>query len=483
MNDEKNINNREFLEIQPSVYIAQPGINALKIDPDIAVKQRQSEFSWTIDTSDPLLEKMDFLYNLNVPNPDWKIFSLWVDWNIFTFKIWFFNNTNLAYLQFASSLQIKLWNTYSVSYISGTTVRISKVDWTSLSISNPWRTKQFVLSSFNSDSIIKITIDWTDFTLDWATFSWNPNSALLSLQSQLSSWVYYSDVSWWTFIIARQDWNIVNISKTQYDRYTYLVSWYSNFINPTSINVWWSSWTSEIKEYRINVWIDGNNSTYQLSSWLTFSPVSVTISFSNIWALSPSENNDNSNSHWTKALDMIYWLIWAWYTKWTIQSFATSWVDFWGYQFSLRKNDYSQISITQSIDFVKDTTLALHNIANQRFWAIETNNKADITISNYTEITITLSVFSNNFKIPVSFVFKTVIMETISSSGTSSWEYKEDETQSCTAKYGSTTEFISWKIFKTDNNNFWEIVLINRNFFVMKWTVTVSNKINYTLYS
>ena len=485
MSDEKNINNREYLDIIQPEYIEQPWINALKIDPLIEVRQRDSEASWSIDTSDSSIEKVDYFFNLNAPNPDWQLFSLWVDWNIFAFKIWFFNNSNLAYLQLTSSLQIKLWSSYIVNYIWGTVIRISKVDWTTISVSNPWRTKQFVLSSFDSDSIIRVTIDWVNYDLDWNTHWGNWNTALTWLNSQLPLSTYYTIVSWLTFVILRQDWWIVSISKTQYDRYTYDISWRSSLINPSSTNVWWSWWINEIKEYRINVWIDWNNQQYTLSSWLTFSPISVIIPFSNCSWITPSQNDDNGNTHWTKAIDMLYWIIPGSYIKSSLNSFTTSWVEFWGYQFSLRKTDYSLISISESIEYVKDTSLALHTINNSWLIVSQINHKADITISNYTEILITLTVFSYNLYIPISFNFKTIIMTAVSSVWSSdNWIY--DSTtweQSCTSKYSSTTSFVSWKIFQTWASDYGNIVRVEKFWqkrgFILSCSLTVSNKLDY----
>jgi len=432
-----------------------------------------------IDTSDTSIEKVWQSFILTVPNPDGKIFSMWIDWMEKTFKIGFFGNTTTAYNTLVSEMQTWLWIDYTVTYLSWTSISISKYDGSVITKTTPNLVRNINLSSFDSISVINVIVDGVTVVLDWPTHSWNANTAITYLMWQLSSSLYYMDDDLSNLIIARKDWAIPVISKTQYNKYTYHVIWYSSIINPTSTNLWWSAWSTEVKEYKIYANIDWNTSNYTLSSWLTFTPTSATITFPNITALSPSQTDNNDNHHWTKALDMLYWLVpWTWYTKWSITTYSVSWTDFFGYQFPYNKNDYSQSVSTASIDYIIDTSLALVNVTSLIwFSSAETNHKADITTTTYTEITITNALSSNGYYIPVWFNPSKIEITAESTAWRSTWTWEwwaKRWIQSCNS---SVSWFVSDKVFQTSGANYGNITKITRAWFYINWTTAIANKL------
>jgi len=188
--------------------------------------------SWTIDTSTATLA--DRVYTLAVPNPDWKIFSIWIDWMEKTFKIGFFWNTPLAYSTLETELRAWLWTDYTVTYVSWTNYTISKYDWSAISKTSPNLVRTITLTWFDSISVVDVIVDWVTVSLNWATHSWSASTAITYLKSQLSTSLYYMNDDSNVLTIARKDWAIPTISKTQYNLYTYSI----NYSYSDTPNVW-----------------------------------------------------------------------------------------------------------------------------------------------------------------------------------------------------------------------------------------------------
>ena len=415
-----------------------------------------SIFTGTIDTS-LVASSTDNVYNLSVPNPDWKILSIWITWageyNQKTFKIWFFWNSSLAYSTLETELINWLWEEYIVAYISGTNYSIQRLDKQELTKSEPGLVRDITLNSWNVNTKITIIIDGTSTTIDWATYPL-VNDALDYVTSQLPwSTYYYFWAVWWVVSIARIDGSIPVITSTQFNRYTYNVIWYATIVNG-------SDYTN------FQTTIDGTLFSYsRASDPYTYTYLSMPIG---------SYNYAPRDRVWTIVADLVYTNIWAWYTLWTITVWSTSWVDYQGYEFPLQKTDYTQISWG-----VFTVTVNWSTGVSNGFSMTETNHLASITISVHTEIAIVLSLTSNNFFIPVWIRYNKIVISATSSTWSSEWVY-ELRNQSCTAKYWSTTEFVSNKIFKTDASNYWNIVSIKRGWFVINFTTNTSNKLNFT---
>jgi len=187
--------------------------------------KKPKEITGTIDTSDSWITKVMNTYRLSVPNPDGKIFSLWIDWNDKTFKIGYFWNTALAYSTLESQLQSWLWSAYILSYDTWTYFDIERVDQKAISTNSPNLVRDITLSDFETESLIDVIVDWTTVQLDWATHSWSASTAITYLETQLSSSTYYMNDNSNVLTIARIDWAIPVITSTEYDRYTYRMNY------------------------------------------------------------------------------------------------------------------------------------------------------------------------------------------------------------------------------------------------------------------
>lgn len=430
--------------------------------------------SGTIDTSDSTLTKLDNIYTLSVANPDWKIFSIGIDWMEKTFKIGFYNNTPLAYSDLETQLQTWLWYDYQVAYVSGTNYTISKTDWTTISKTSPNLVRTITLTWFDTISVIDVIVDWVTVTLNWPTHSWDASTAITYLSEQLSSTIYYMNNTSNVLEIARKDWAIPVITKTQYNKYTYQVIWYA-LENISSANAWWNWWANPIKSNIHSITIDWVTYTYTYPyvDWLqygfNYTPVNLS------WWVQATVN---SFTNWQILLDIMYSWLWSGtYTKSSISTYPSA-TYFW-FQFSLNRNDYSQITKTFSYEYVLQPDLTRYYTTYQNgFNIVETNHLADITVATLTEITITSTLSWYWIFIPVWFNPKKIQMTATSSVWSSTWTWTSDW-QSCTTKYGTTTAFVTDKIFKTDASNYGNIITTRRWWFTITWTVNTSNKLDY----
>lgn len=519
--------------------------------------------SWTIDTTDLTIETVWNTYTLSVDNPDWKIFSLWVDWVTKTFKIWYFWNTALAYAQLETEL-IAWLTAYDVEFDNWTDFNISRKDWQELSITHPNLTRTITLSWFDTISIVDVIVDWVTVQLAWVTHSWNENTAITYLKSQLSSTLYYMNDDSAVLTIARKDWEIPVITKTQYNLYTYAISykyddlsrvtwdytnsiidsityttpwtdrlvfrwdkiirnlgWYvmtENYTYDTS-NWWWTtpSWRN------ITTYVDGILTTVEKSNLCTatrcilkqWATTIATVNFvwnvatfnedidknltysilvDNNWAAyindydtspSPAQTNDYFTLEITSTVYAITevnvqyrnptWYTLStrfntdtWYdTTWTLWN-EINYYNLYHYLY-INKTDYSAITFTSTNYYDSGSDWTYTDFQT-------TNHLADITIATPTEITITLTLLSNSYFIPVPLKIKKIVMNAVSSWWSSEWIYELRE-QSCTTSWVTV---VADKIFKTDTTNYWNIVLIKKAWFIINWTTDKKNILTYT---
>ena len=205
----------------------------------------------TFDTA-TLTSTVDNVYTLTVPNPDGKIFSMNIDGSSKTFSIWYFWNTSLAYSTLVSQMNTWLWVYYSVSYISWTSIQITKFDKSTLSFSPANLTKSIVLNTFTTNSLIQFTIDGTAIFINGNTYGWSAQTALNYLDTQLPLNTYYTIVSWSTMIISRIDSTVVTITQNstyyKYDLvYNSYYMWVSQLWDNATVTVdgvaYYMDWT------------------------------------------------------------------------------------------------------------------------------------------------------------------------------------------------------------------------------------------------
>ena len=433
--------------------------------------------SGTIDTSDVTLTKVDNIFRLSVANPDGNIFSMTIGWQSKTFYIGFFWNTALAYSTLETQLQTWLWVDYVVEYDTGTFFNIERVDGQAITYSNPSLVRNIALSGWNEHSKIDVIIDGVTYTLDGTVYS-DSTSVLNALVVTLTGSTYFVKRETTNLVIARKDGAIPTITKTQYNRYTYSLQGRDNNIWPTSADLWWSDGWLPAKAYRSRVTFDGTAYTYTLASGITWSAVWNAYDSPN-FAGSPNWIIDNRESRWSGLIDIMYTALTS-YNRGTISYTFGTWPDYNILVFTLYRTDRAQISMTAfSIDYVKDSGLGIVTRTDYIWLNLtETNQLADITVTTYTEIAKSLSLTSNNYFIKTGNIPNTIRITAVSSGGSSTGEYKRRE-QSCTAKYGATTEVVADKIFKTDASNYGNIVIVKRGGFVINWTTNTSNKLDY----
>lgn len=532
--------------------------------------------SWTFDTADTWITKVQNESTLSVANPDWKIFSIGIDWMDKTFKIWFFNNTALAYSTLETELQTWLWIDYEVTYVSWTNYTIKRTNWTVISLSHPNLVRTITLSWFDTISKVDVIVDWVTVQLVWATHSWSASTAITYLKSQLSTSLYYMNDDSNVLTIARKDWAIPTITKAQYNFYTYRVnytywdtpsSWqYHNYTNTT---IDWTAYYTYGSQWRpfywdrivrnlwgytenIDIWIQDSTSSVSTAGWTYITPnnqelllttiekhtsstatrcllrkwsdvwtILSTVSFSwnvatfnyelDIWIdyYIMADNNwstytqtfknnptrgwelTNSNTSDVRNIQKVNISVLnspTWYTK-SVQFNKSSW---WSdstwtsantalyfnqtHYLNINKTDYTAMTFsslnhyTFPWSFPDDTA---------KYSLTTTNHLADITVWTLTEISITLTLSWFSYFIPCAMNIKQIEMKATSSVWVSeSWIRKLWE-QSCTTKYETTTAFVTDKIFKTGAWDFGNITWILTNWFLMNWTTTVSNKIDY----
>ena len=183
------------------------------------------------------IEYYNNIYVLTVWDIDWKIWSININWTSKTFKFWFYNNEELAKNNLETELKNWLWSGYYVNYDWSWEYTIREDNWAEITFSDPQLVKNITLSDWDDNTKITLTVDWVSVTVDWSMES-TVNWALDYLVWELNySTYYYNSASSWSLPIARRDWTSISISTTEYDRYTYSLS-YKYDDTPTSWRFW-----------------------------------------------------------------------------------------------------------------------------------------------------------------------------------------------------------------------------------------------------
>ena len=188
--------------------------------------KKPTEIRGQFNTNDASLTRVNNFYNLNVPDPEWEIFSFSIDGIDMVFSIGnFWGNPTLAYEKLETQLQEQLWDIYTVEYVWSGDFTIVKQFEKTVSFSELDLVRTITLTDWDNLSIIDITIDWVTISIDWQNES-TANDALDYFTSQIdSSLYYYSNSSWWAIQIARKDTSIPVISFSTTDRNTYRLSY------------------------------------------------------------------------------------------------------------------------------------------------------------------------------------------------------------------------------------------------------------------
>lgn len=554
----------------------------LEIWQEVNLKQS----TWIINTS--TVSVSGRTYTLSVPNPDWEIFSMWIDWHYKTFMIWPYNDEAFAYITlewFLKAWFIELWTQYNIDYISWTNFKMSRLDWAEISYTSPNLVRTITMDNFGIQSEIDIIIDWDTYKIPTWTSS-SSSWAIAYLATILPTVTYYFNINQLDLKelrIARIDWAVPIITSTEYDKFTYSINydtrdtpsaWQYLDYNTTSIDLlnkiydtgWDSSrrisWDQIIRDILwynhtaiianttqtttadkkwINVtpqvsWYNNKNlkvysitkdsactatRAYILSkpwgvilvqSWFswnianfnyTFNPADSTsfdIVVDNQW-------NDYTYTESYSASDEDYWLYsvnnWtrnniSWITIWTdglnLSQYNYSsifrynwWQDtewiynryyFWyNHSLLISKSDYSSISINGINHYTDPWSYP----DNDLWYSLTTDsNTATIVIWTYTEIVITNSLSGNNYFIPFKIYPTRIVINAVSSWGSSEWEWKARK-QSCVSKYWVTVEEVDNYIFKTDTNNFWKILSVTKKWLLMSLTTNQNNKLTYNM--
>lgn len=535
--------------------------------------KKPKEYNGSFDTADSSITTVNNVYTLSVATPTSKIFSIGIDGNTKTFQ-W---ASYWAYATLETQLQAWLWATYTVTYVSGTNYTLYKYDGSTITLTHPNLVRKVVLSSFDTDSKIDVIIDGTTISLLGSTHSGSAATAFTYLITQLPWSTYYAVVEGSDLVIARIDWAIPSITKTQYHRYTYRMNFnyvdtaaawqfwdYTNTtIDGTTYYVYgtqarpyrgdkiirdlngytWSDavgaslssshtdnaengWTIYARENQTlnTVTKDGScTATRALlkSNWgttlstVSFSGNTATFNYTLAWNTSYRIVVDNNGSNYTTRDNASYSFPYSWdfidytasqgtrwgciasvnctttwpsgYTQSVVFNKSSWWSDSsWTsanesvyfnmtHYFNIHKTDYSTMSFSVTNHY---TVPWSYPDDSTKYSLTTTDHYADITVSTYTEITITLAVTSKNYFIPVWFNPTYITMNAKSANGTSNWTWGRNITQSCTTKY-STTAIVSGKIFKTDASNYGNIISITMAWFIISWTTNTSNKIDF----
>ena len=445
------------------------------------------EVTWLIDTAISYTT-INNTYTLNIPSIN-KIFSIWIDWINNTFYI-------TAYNTFETELRAWLWVNYTVTYVSWWNYIILRNDWRIIIKTSPNLVKKVVLSSFDTISKIDLTIDWTTISLDWATHSWNSWTAFTYLITQLPSSTYYAMVEWTDLVIARIDWTIPTITKTQYNKYDYTVAWFatpSYNYNTMSSTVWWATTISiKLDYYTITIW--WTTYTYTLPVTKDNADHTWTYTYNNFTPT--AYTHWNYNSFWDYFLDYIYDQLSS-YTKTSIVKQTDSWIYVNQVSFTFKNGTRSQITIaSNNAQYIRstwvwitwDTVMRSYIYTNYPWFQVtpffsitENTHTADMTVSTYTEITITLTNWWwTYYYIPVLMKnIKSVTINAVWNNWNSEWTWNFNDWQSCIARYSSSTYNVSNYIFKTDWSNYGNIISVWIWHIIITWVTNSSNKLSY----
>lgn len=446
------------------------------------------EVAWEIDTALSYTTLWN-TYTLSVPSFTWnKIFSLWIDWNTKTFQPY-------SYASLETDLQTWLWANYVVDYVSWTDFTIVRNDWRIITKTAPNLVRKVDLSSFDTISVIDLIIDWQTITLDWATHWWSAYTAFVYVIKNLTWWNYYRVIEWNSLIIARIDWAIPVITKTQYNKYDYTVAWYatpSYNHNASSWNVWWQSAISiKTDLYTATIWWTAF--TYTVPVTKDYNEHDWAYTYNNFTPTAYDHHNYDAYSDYF--VDYLYSQLSS-YTRTSIVKQPDSWICVNQVSFTFNNWSRTAITVAKEEQYIRvngypsittDTVTRTYLTANYNvrqpsngFSITENTHTADMAVTTYTEITITFTnTWTILYYIPCTVKnIKKITMTAVSSGWSSEWTRVYLD-QSCITKYSTTTTFVADKIFKTDATNYWNIVSTWIWYFIISRTTDKSNKLNY----
>ena len=262
------------------------------LDWQLALRNNTT-FSWSFDTANnSTFTLTGNTYTLTIPSLN-KIFSLWIDWNN---KIFYPS----SYTTLTTDLQNWLGDNYSIVYTSWWVYDISRIDTLAITRTSPNLVRFVSITNYDSITKIDLIIDWTSYTLDWTVYP-SLNDAINHIISLFPVNTYYAMYENFWLVIARVDWTIPTIIKTQYNKYTYL-TWFFVWNTPNSWQGWlWSDVTVDWTTYR----------TYG-TGWRPFQGDWIVP-----WLLW-TRNNTNTNTWWTTE-------IWNTAAAWPIVTMLNSW--------------------------------------------------------------------------------------------------------------------------------------------------------------
>ena len=448
--------------------------------------KRPTEIRGEFRTNDASLTRVNNFYNLNVPDPENEILSFSIDGINMTFGIEnFWGNPTLAYTTLETQLQEQLGDMYTVEYVGSGDFTIVKEFERTINYTEIDLVKNIQFNDWNIHTKIDIIIDWQTISIDGDTYPFITD-AIDYIITQLDSSVYYTKRDSNNLIIARIDAEIPVISQTNYDRYTYNILWRDRLNPPSSSDLWGTNGSNDAKAYASRIQINWIEYEYNLDSWITWSDTSYSY---NPFSLPFNFDIFNDSYRWSALADVIWQWLWAWYTKWTVWyiDFAWIWDDRNHLFYDFYDTNRTQHTLSNyEIDYVIDSTLATITLtdlttppSSNYVWIFltETNNLTTITVTDYVQIIPTLSTSTNNFFIRVDMMPKSIQIGAYSSVGNSTWTYEKWE-QSTTLWDGSDT--VDGRIFQTNASNYGTIIKLVKWWFIINFSTTVSNIINYS---
>ena len=151
---------------------------------------------------------------------DWKPLSITIDGVSKVYKFGYHNNEEFALDDLLNALQADFTD-YTITRI-GSVFTISSLT-ENVIVSNSNLIKKIEITSWNEYSKIWITIDWTTYTSDWATYP-DIDDFLDYISTQLSASYVTSSANSGVMYIWKKH-SAITISFTEYDRYKYAINY------------------------------------------------------------------------------------------------------------------------------------------------------------------------------------------------------------------------------------------------------------------
>lgn len=341
-----------------------------------------------------------------------------IDWTTYNFTVWDWLNTRIVSngRPFNGDLIIKYF------------------EW-KLSEKNTWFN---FWSTFDPSSIAwtKITIHKnckiTTVQVAWShTTAYIKNNAGTTLATATITWrlaTFNYDITPWTYRI-----------EATWDSYRY------DYGTLSKSNEFFTAFATGSYNWSDSPFWDIHNITYINIEWVVLSNSTYNYTFSY-----------SKSSGWSDTV----WIVW------------NRSLYFWqNHTIRINKPDYSAMTFVQTSTWDNWMAPSLYTLL------FENDNKADITIATYTEITITLSASWNNYFIPVWFNPVKIEITAESSVWRSTWIWEwwaKRWAQSCNS---SVSWIVADKVFQTNASNYGSVLVTKRWWFTMSWTTNTANKL------